>query len=189
MTSLSVLPFSPITLYNVRMITSIFVLIARLLLGIIFFYHGSQKLFGWFGGYGLKGTGGFFESALGLKPGVLFAFVSGAAEFVGSILVLLGWLNPIGSALIVAVMVVAITTVHAPKGFDNSNGGYEYNLANIAGAFALAAAGNGAFSLDATLPVAALASPNVALIIFAVAIVGALLSLVGRRAPKPAPTT
>jgi putative oxidoreductase len=176
------------TLYNVPMITSIFVLIARLLLGIIFFYHGAQKLFGWFGGYGLKGTGGFFESALGMKPGVLFAFTAGAGELLGGILVLLGWLNPIGSALIVAVMLVAIITVHAPKGFDNAKGGYEYNLANIAGAFAIAAAGSGAYSLDAIAPVAALSASNVAWLIFAVAIVGALLSLVVRRAPKPAAT-
>jgi len=176
------------TAYNGRMITSIFILIARALLGVIFFYHGSQKLFGWFGGYGLKGTGGFFESALGMKPGVLFAFVSGAGEFVAGVLVLLGWLNPIGPALIVAVMLVAIITVHAPKGFDNGAGGYEYNLANIAGAFALAAAGNGAYSLDAVAPVAMLSDPNVEWIIFAVAIVGALLSLVARRAPKPAAT-
>jgi putative oxidoreductase len=176
------------TAYNVPMITSIFVLIARLLLGSIFFYHGTQKLFGWFGGYGLKGTGGFFEGALGMKPGVLFAFVAGAGELVGGVLTLLGWLNPMGPALIVAVMIAAIITVHLPKGFDNAKGGYEYNLANIAGAFAIAGAGNGAYSLDAIAPVAVLSAPNVAWIIFAVAIVGALLSLVGRQTPKPAAT-
>lgn len=176
------------THYNVPMITSTFILIARVLLGAIFFYHGTQKLFGWFGGYGLKGTGGFFEGALGMKPGVLFAFASGAAEFIASLLMLAGWLNPIGSALIVGVMIVAILTVHIPKGFDNNNGGYEYPLANIAGAFALAASGYGAFSLDAVAPVTALSAPNVAWIVFAVVIVGSLLSLVARRAPKPAAT-
>jgi putative oxidoreductase len=168
--------------------TSIFILIARLLLGSIFFYHGAQKLFGWFGGYGLKGTGGFFESMLGMKPGVLFAFVAGAGELVGGVLTLLGWLNPVGPALIVAVMIVAILTVHVGKGFDNAKGGYEYNLANIAGAFAIAAAGNGAYSLDAALPVAALSAPSAAWIIFAVAIAGGLASLVVRRAPKPVAT-
>jgi putative oxidoreductase len=167
---------------------SIFILIARLLLGSIFFYHGAQKLFGWFGGYGLKGTGGFFESALGMKPGVLFAFVAGAGEVLGGVLTLLGWLNPIGPALIVAVMIVAIVTVHASKGFDNAKGGYEYNLANIAGAFALAGAGPGAYSLDAAMPVAALGTPNAAWIIFAIAIVGGLVSLVVRHPPKPVAT-
>ena len=174
--------------YNVPMIASIFILIARLLLGTIMFYHGTQKLFGWFGGYGLKGTGGFFEGSLGMKPGVLFAFVSGAAETVGALLTAFGWLNPVGPALIVAVMIVAIVTVHIPKGFANAAGGYEYNLAVIAGAFALAGAGYGAYSLDATMPFAVLGAPNAAWIIFAAAIVGALLSLVGRRAPKPAAT-
>ena len=171
------------------MITSIFVLLARLILGVIFFYHGSQKLFGWFKGYGLKGTGGFFEGSLGMKPGVLFAFVSGAAEFAAALLLLLGWLNPIGPALIVAVMLVAILTVHVPRGFDNAGGGYEYNLANIAGALAIAGTGNGAYSLDAAAPVAILAQPAAVLIIFAAAIVGALLALAARRAPSPAPTT
>ena len=170
------------------MITSIFVLLARLILGAIFFYHGAQKLFGWFGGYGLKGTGGFFEGALGMKPGVLFAFASGAAELIGSLLLLTGWFNPIGPALIVSVMIVAILTVHLPKGFDNNAGGYEYNLANIAGSLAIAGAGNGAFSLDAIAPVSILGTPSAISIIFGVAIVGALLSLVGRKAPKPVTT-
>ncbi|MBV8081484.1 MAG: DoxX family protein [Candidatus Eremiobacteraeota bacterium] len=167
------------------MFTNIALLIARVLLGIIFIGHGSQKLFGWFGGYGLAGTGGFFES-VGLKPGLLFAFVAGLGELVGGVLVLLGWLNPIGPALIVAVMLVAIITVHLAKGFWNTNGGYEFNLACIAGALAIAASGGGTYSVDAVAPVALLSQPNVALIIFAVAIVAALGCLVLRRAPKPA---
>src|SRR5215472_4976672 len=170
------------------MTTSTLLLLARLILGVIFFYHGTQKLFGWFGGYGLKGTGGFFEGALGMKPGVLFAFASGAAELAGGLLILTGWLNPVGPALIVSVMFIAILTVHLPKGFDNNAGGYEYPLANIAGSFAIAAAGNGAFSVDAVAPIATLSAPSAYWIIFGVAIVGALLSLVARRAPKPATT-
>jgi putative oxidoreductase len=167
------------------MITSIFLLIARVLLGWIFVAHGAQKVFGWFGGYGLKGTGGFYEG-LGMKPGVFWAFVSGAGEMVGGALVLLGWLNPVGPALIVAVMIVAIFTVHISKGFWMTNGGYEYNLANIAAALAIAAAGSGAYSLDAIAPLAVLSQSNVAWIIFAVIVAGALLTLVVRRAPKPA---
>src|ERR1700687_3323337 len=167
------------------MFTSLALLIGRLLLGSIFIGHGAQKLFGWFGGYGLKGTGGFFEQ-LGMKPGVAFAFVAGLGEFVGGALVLLGWLNPIGPALIVAVMIVAIFTVHLSKGFWNTNGGYEFNLANIAGALILAAAGNGLYSLDAVAPLALLSEPNINWIILAVAIVGGFLSLVVRRPPNPA---
>src|ERR1700674_339262 len=130
------------------MFTSLALLIARLLLGSIFIGHGAQKLFGWFGGYGLKGTGGFFDG-LGLKPGVLFAFVAGFGEFVGGVLVLLGWLNPVGPALIIATMIVAILAVHISKGFWNTNGGYEFNLANIAASLGLAVAGGGLYSLDA----------------------------------------
>jgi putative oxidoreductase len=188
MTVRSVLPIQAVTDYNVPMITSIFLLIARVLIGWIFIAHGAQKLFGWFGGYGLKGTGGFFEGNLGMKPGVLFAFVAGFGEFVGGLLVLLGWLNPIGPALIIATMLVAIFTVHISKGFWVTNGGYEYNLANIAASFAIVGAGSGAYSLDAVAPVAILSEPNVAWIIIAMAVVGALLSLVARRAPKPVTT-
>ncbi|MBV8170422.1 MAG: DoxX family protein [Candidatus Eremiobacteraeota bacterium] len=167
------------------MFTSIALLIARILVGWIFIAHGAQKLFGWFGGYGLKGTGGFFES-LGMRPGPLFALAAGLGEFVGGALVLLGWLNPIGPALIVAVMLVAIATVHISKGFWSSNGGYEYNLANIAAALAIAGAGEGWYSIDAVAPIAALSQPNVAAIVFAVIVLGGLLSLAVRRAPKTA---
>jgi len=83
-------------------------------------------------------------------------------------------------------MVVAIFTVHISKGFWMTNGGYEYNLANIAVALALAAAGPGEYSLDAIAPLAVLSQPNVAWIVFAVVVAGALLTLVVRRAPKPA---
>ncbi len=169
------------------MFTSIALLIARVLLGWIFMAHGAQKLFGWFGGYGLKGTGGFFEG-LGMKPGVFFAFVAGAGEFAGGLLTLLGWLNPVGPALIIAVMIVAIAAVHVPKGFWMTNGGYEYNLACIAGSIAVAGAGPGAYSLDAAAPLALLSQPNVAWIVVVAAVAGALLSLVVRRAPKAAAT-
>jgi len=184
----SVLLLLALTVYNVRMFTSLALLIARVLLGWIFIAHGAQKLFGWFGGYGLKGTGGFFEG-LGMKPGLLFAFVAGAGEFVGGLLTLLGWLNPVGPALIIAVMIVAIATVHIPKGFWMTNGGYEYNLANIAAAFAIAGAGSGAYSLDAVAPLALLSQPNAGWIIIVAAVVGALLSLVVRRVPKAAATS
>ncbi len=167
------------------MITSIGLLIARLLLGTIFFAHGAQKLFGWFGGYGLKGTGGFFEG-LGMKPGVLFAFVAGFGELAGGLLTALGWLNPVGPALIIAVMIVAIATVHFGKGFWASNGGYEYNLANIAAALAIAFGGVGAYALDAQAPLGLLSDPNAAWIIIVAAVAGALLSLVARRAPAAA---
>jgi putative oxidoreductase len=169
------------------MFTSIALLIARILLAWIFVAHGSQKLFGWFGGYGLKGTGGFYEG-LGMKPGVFFAFVSGLAEVAGGVLTGLGWLNPVGPALIISVMVVAIVTVHVPKGFWLSKGGYEYNLACIAGSLAIAGGGVGAYALDSVAPLGLMGEPNVGWIIVVAAVAGSLLTLAVRRAPKPAAT-
>jgi putative oxidoreductase len=112
--------------------------------------------------------------------------MAGIGEFLGGMLVLVGWLNPIGPALIVAVMIVAIATIHIGKGFWNTNGGYEYNLASIAGALAIAGAGEGWYSIDAVAPVRVLAQPAVAAIVFAVIVLGALVTLALRRAPKTA---
>ena len=89
-------------------------ILARLVIGPLMAAHGAQKLFGWFGGYGLTGTGGFFES-LGFRPGRLFAATAGAAEMAGGVLVALGLLGPIGPALVVSVMVVAALSVHWPN--------------------------------------------------------------------------
>src|SRR6185436_10792657 len=91
-------------------------LLARLTLGVLMAAHGSQKLFGWFGGYGLEGTGGFFEG-LGFHPGRLFAAAAGFSEFAGGLLVALGFLGPIGPALMIAPMLVASLTVHRGNGF------------------------------------------------------------------------
>src|SRR5437899_3635421 len=94
-------------------------LIARLLLGGALFAHGAQKLFGWFGGYGIKGTGGWMES-MGFRPGPVFAAAAGLGEAGGGLLTVLGLGGPIGPALIIMVMLVAIFTVHLPNGFWNT---------------------------------------------------------------------
>src|ERR687883_1107954 len=91
-------------------------LVLRLMLGLAMAAHGAQKLFGWFGGYGLDGTGGFFEQ-LGFHPGRLFALAAGLGEFGGGVLVALGLLGPVGPGMIIAVMLVAILVVHAEHGF------------------------------------------------------------------------
>src|SRR5215203_7448847 len=83
----------------------------RLVLGLAMAAHGSQKLFGWFGGHGLAGTGGFFEM-LGFKPGRAFAFAAGATEVLSGLLVAAGFLGPVGPALMLSVMIVAAVTVH-----------------------------------------------------------------------------
>ena len=123
-------------------------LILRVVLGFTVAAHGAQKLFGWFGGYGLAGTGGFLES-LGFRPGKVHAFVAGLFEFGGGLLLALGLATPVGAALVIAVMVVAVSTVHLSKGFWVTNGGFEYNLVIAAAALALAFAGPGQYSLEA----------------------------------------
>lgn len=90
-------------------------LIARLIVGLGLSTHGAQKLFGWFGGHGLQGTGGFFES-LGFRPGVLFTLAAGVGEMGGALLTAVGFLSPVGPALITVVMLVAILTVHGRMG-------------------------------------------------------------------------
>lgn len=120
-------------------------LIIRLVFGLTFAAHGTQKLFGWFGGYGLAGTGGWMES-LGLKPGKFHAAVAGLGELVGGLLMALGLGLPVAAFLYVATMLVAIVKVHGKAGYL-AQGGYEYNLAIIAVAVGLALAGPGAYTI------------------------------------------
>jgi putative oxidoreductase len=125
-------------------------LVIRVVVGLLFVGHGSQKLFGWFGGHGLSGTAGFFDS-LGMKPAKPHAFLAGLAEAGGGLLLALGLLTPLASAALIAVMVVAIVTVHAKNGLWNTSQGYEFNLVLAAVAFAVAAIGAGDWSLDSAL--------------------------------------
>ncbi len=122
-------------------------LILRLVVGLLFAGHGAQKLFGIWGGHGLKATAGFFEQ-IGLKPGRFHAAAAGAMEFGGGLLLALGLFTPFASAILIAVMTAAVITVHFAKGIWSTNGGYEYNLVLAAASFALAAIGAGAWSLD-----------------------------------------
>jgi putative oxidoreductase len=119
----------------------------RAAIGAIFFAHGTQKLFGWFGGHGLEGTGKAFDS-IGLKPGRRQALIAGASETGGGALLGLGLLTPVGAAAVIGVMNEAVRTVHIDKGFFVTNGGYEFNLILAASAFALADSGPGPWSLD-----------------------------------------
>lgn len=121
----------------------------RVVTGLTFAAHGSQKLFGLFGGYGLEGTGQWMES-IGLAPGYLLALMAGSAEFFGGLALVIGLLvRPAAASLIVA-MVVAIFSVHWASGFFITNGGYEYVLilALISGTLLIEGAGR--FSLDRT---------------------------------------
>jgi putative oxidoreductase len=122
-------------------------LISRVVLGLAMSAHGAQKLFGWFGGYGPKGTGGFFES-LGFRPGVFFAVAAGAGEVVGGLLTAIGFLGPTGPALIILVMLVAVIAVHWQQGFFADSKGIELPLLYVTAALALGVTGPGEYSLD-----------------------------------------
>jgi putative oxidoreductase len=156
-------------------------LIVRLVIGLGFAAHGAQKLFGWFGGYGLAGTGGFFESA-GFKPGKLFAGAAGVVELLGGLLLALGLGGPIGSMLIISVMLVAILAVHLGGGFFAPNG-IELPLAYAAIGFTFAFVSFGAYSLDAALGWTAVWTPALEWLFVGLGIVGALLNLAARRRP------
>jgi putative oxidoreductase len=160
---------------------SVGLLILRLVVGLTMAAHGAQKLFGWFGGYGLQGTGGFLEK-LGFVPGRRNALLAGLAEFVGGLLLALGLATPLAAMLIVSVMFVAVATVHVKNGYFNSNQGFEYNLIIVAVSVSIAIIGAGAISLDAALGVHD-AGPVWGLAALAAGVAGGAVRLAGRRAP------
>ena len=125
-------------------------LVLRVPVGIIFAAHGSQKLFGWFGGYGLEGTGKFMAS-LGLEPGVLMAALSGSAEFFGGLCLILGLLTRPASLVLAVTMVVAILSVHIHNGLFMANNGYEFALALLAAVVSLLFSGGGRASVDSVI--------------------------------------
>lgn len=125
-------------------------LIIRLVVGLLFVGHGAQKLFGSFGGYGLKGTGGWFES-IGMKPGVTIALFAGLAELIGGILLAIGLLTPLAAIMIAGTMIMAIIKVHGQNGLWATSNGYEYNLTLIAVVIGIALIGPGQYALDAFL--------------------------------------
>ncbi len=158
----------------------------RLVIGPLFVGHGTQKLFGWFGGHGLDGTGAFFEK-LGLKPGRRQAAAAGASEAIGGALLTLGALTPVAAGLVTGTMITAIRKVHLAKGPWATDGGYEYNLTLIAAMLALTEAGPGRPSVDdAVFP--RLRGNGWALAQFAASAAGAALLTSERTSPEePAP--
>jgi putative oxidoreductase len=155
-------------------------LIGRLVLGLGMAAHGAQKLFGWFGGYGLAGTAGFFEM-LGFRPGRHFAAAAALTEVASGILVALGLLGPIGPALMVSVMVVAVMTVHWKNGFFAQSNGFELGLLYATGAVVLALSGPGLYSLDAVLGLERLWSREIAGVALTVGVLGGVANLLAHR--------
>jgi putative oxidoreductase len=133
-----------------KMSLALGLLVVRVVVGLLFVGHGAQKLFGWFGGYGPKGTGGWMES-IGIKPGVAMAVAAGLMELVGGLLFAAGLLTPLASALIVLAMLGAIVKVHGQNGLWATANGYEYNLVLVAIAIGIALTGAGDYSIDALI--------------------------------------
>jgi len=161
-------------------------LLARLVLGLLMVAHGTQKLLGWFGGYGLAGTAGFFES-MGFRPGRVFVAAASLTEITGGLLLALGFLGPVAPALILSVMIVAAISVHWKNGLFATANGIEVPLLYATGAVALALTGPGLFSLDALLGLESLWTPEVVWAALALGIVGGVINLGLRRvAPQGA---
>lgn len=122
----------------------------RFPLGIIFMVHGAQKLFGWFGGYGLEGTGQWMASQ-GIEPGVFMAGLAGSGEFFGGLFILIGLLTRPAALVLAFTMLIAIVSVHLSNGLLLTNNGYEYALALLAGSISLLISGAGRVSVDSLI--------------------------------------
>jgi putative oxidoreductase len=161
------------------------ILLLRVLFGVPMAAHGAQKLFGWFGGYGLKGTGGFFES-LGFRPGTAFAALAGLSEMGGGILLALGLFTPVGASAVLAAMLVAIFSVHIKNGFFAMGNGIEMPFIYGAAALGLMFSGAGSLSLDSVLGLSFLNQSYLAggLLVLAIIGAGATLGLRKQNAPQ-----
>lgn len=160
---------------------SIGLVVVRVVVGLIMAAHGASKLLGWFGGHGLRGTGQFFEQ-MGFQPGPAFAAAASISEILSGLLVAFGFLGPIGPALMVSVMIVAVMTVHLGQGLFAPKG-IELPLLYGAAAFGLALTGFGEYSVDALLGFAGRWSAGFTWIVLVLGAAGGFLNLALRRRP------
>jgi putative oxidoreductase len=147
--------------------------------------HGSQKLFGWFGGPGLAGTSAWLGS-MRMRPAGFWAVMAGLSEFGGGVLLALGFLNPLGSLGIVSAMLMAIILAHWPR-FWAQNGGFEYPLVNLAAALGLAITGPGRYAVDSALGIAY--SAPATLVVGLVLVLLGIATALGTRMPEQGTAT
>ena len=158
-------------------------LIIRVVIGLTMAGHGAQKVFGWWGGPGIKGwTGGM--TRMRIRPPVAWAWISALSELIGGLLLALGLLTPLACAAVAASMLVAMALVHWPKGFWNSKGGYEFNLSILSAVIGLAFTGAGAISVDAAFGIRY--PEPVTLIVLAILVALGVAGVLFTRAPQPA---
>lgn len=150
-------------------------LIIRVVFGLIMIGHGAQKLFGWFGGPGLQQASGFVGSR-GFSPAKFWTFTGSASETLGGALLLLGFLSPLGSIMVAASTLTAITAFHWPK-FWAQEGGYEHPLAMLTAAVAVGITGPGGYAVDTKLGTSL--PPSVAAVIAVLAAIGFLVGVIG----------
>ena len=155
-------------------------LLARLVIGGMFFAHGTQKLLGWFDGPGLDGTSGMMDK-LGLAPARTNALAAASSETFGGIAIAAGAATPLAVTSLIATMVTAIRTVHWSNGFFSADGGYEYNLTIIAALLLIADAGPGPISVDAAFGIEE-SGPGVALAAAALGVIGSTVTLAAAKA-------
>ena len=158
---------------------SLGLLVLRVVVGLTVAAHGAQKLFGWFEGPRISGFSGMLGS-LGVKPRAFWAVVAGLSEFVGGLLVALGFLMPVGALIVCGSMISAILLVHAGKGFWASRGGYEFPLTIMGAMVALSLTGPGVLSLDQALKIA-LPEPATWVVIAVLVLLGAFAAVASSR--------
>ena len=160
-------------------------LLARLFIGGMFIGHGTQKLFGWFGGPGIEGTTGMMEK-LELAPPRANAYAAALSETLGGAAIALGAFTPAAAASLIGTMVTAIRTVHLKNGFWSTGGGYEYNLTIIAALLLIVDGGPGALSVDGALGIeetgAGAALGALALGVLALGVLGSTVTLAAAKA-------
>ena len=162
--------------------TDLGLLLLRLVVGITFAGHGAQKAFGWWNGPGLAGWRGAVTH-MGFQPVELFVALSIGAELVGGSLLALGLFTPLAAMILIGQVVVIISKAHLPKGFWNTNGGYEYPLVLGASVVAITFIGAGSISLDHALGFAFSDSLRAAFLL--IGLLGGLLALGASRVAQP----